>query len=71
MVPALNGAQGKAAPSQGQALTLADISHMDLREQPGLAIPKGLFIPWIDAVCNRQLRREERKELPRMAGAEN
>lgn len=62
---------GKAAPSQGRALTLADTSHMDLREQPGLAIPKDLFIPWIDSVCNRQLRREERKELPRMAGAEN
>lgn len=71
MFPALNRAQGKAAPSQGQALTLADTCHMDLREQPGLAIPKGLFIPWIDSVCNRQLRREERKELPRMAGAEN
>lgn len=60
----------KAAPSQGQALTFADPSHTYLRAA-GSFIPKGLFIPWVASVCNQQLRREERKELPRMAGAED
>lgn len=43
----------------------------DTSEPQSPSSPEGLFILWIDSVCNWRIRRKERKELPWMAGAEN
>jgi hypothetical protein len=44
---------------------------MSSSEQPSLSILEVSFVPWIDSIYNQQMRRKERKELPRMAGAES
>lgn len=61
--------QGGAAPSTFKLWPLQTLPTYT-SEQPSLSIPEGLFIPWTDSICNWQIGRE-RKELPRMAGAEN